>query len=164
MKLYQIIYLFSVTLLYAQSHPYAKIVYNDLVPQASALSYEYPAEDSHIQPDEVNFEDTDNETNVSQHASSDYVKEHIDHYGHPKYSFTYAVRDYHTGDIKSHFETRDGDVVKGHYYLIEPDGSLRTVYYHADKHNGFNAVVRKISPSEAQLQSENEAGVDNDDE
>ncbi|CAG9784928.1 unnamed protein product [Diatraea saccharalis] len=38
------------------------------------------------------------------------------------------------------------------YTVVEPDGSIRTVDYTADKHNGFNAVVHKtapISPHEA---------------
>ncbi|RZF32082.1 hypothetical protein LSTR_LSTR013886 [Laodelphax striatellus] len=62
---------------------------------------------------------------------------------HPKYAFEYAVADHHTGDTKSQHESRDGDVVKGSYSLIEPDGSKRTVEYTADDHNGFNAVVHK---------------------
>lgn len=40
----------------------------------------------------------------------------------------------------------------GQYTVVEPDGSIRTVDYTADKHNGFNAVVHKtapISPHEA---------------
>ncbi|KAJ8966925.1 hypothetical protein NQ314_003220 [Rhamnusium bicolor] len=40
-------------------------------------------------------------------------------------------------------EERDGDVVKGYYTVAEPDGTLRTVHYTADDHNGFNAVVEK---------------------
>lgn len=32
-------------------------------------------------------------------------------------------------------------MVKGEYTLLEPDGTIRTVKYHADKHNGFNAEV-----------------------
>lgn len=67
----------------------------------------------------------------------------------PKYSFKYGVNDYHTGDIKSQQESRDGDLVKGQYSLVEPDGSIRTVEYTADKHSGFNAVVRKTGPSKA---------------
>uniref|UniRef100_T1H7Q7 Cuticle protein n=1 Tax=Rhodnius prolixus TaxID=13249 RepID=T1H7Q7_RHOPR len=62
---------------------------------------------------------------------------------HPKYSFNYGVKDTHTGDIKHQSEERDGDVVKGQYSLVEPDGSTRTVDYSADDHNGFNAVVTK---------------------
>lgn len=48
-----------------------------------------------------------------------------------------------TGDSKAQEETRDGDIVKGSYSLIEPDGSRRTVNYYADPVNGFNAVVQK---------------------
>lgn len=42
---------------------------------------------------------------------------------------------------------RDGDVVKGHYTVAEPDGTLRVVHYTADDHNGFNAVVEKHGQS-----------------
>ncbi|RZF45294.1 hypothetical protein LSTR_LSTR014059 [Laodelphax striatellus] len=70
-----------------------------------------------------------------------------DYHTHPKYSFKYGVHDLHTGDVKSAQETRDGDVVKGQYSLVEPDGSVRTVKYTADKHNGFNAVVHKSGHS-----------------
>lgn len=58
------------------------------------------------------------------------------------YSFSYGVKDPHTGDIKSQWEKREGDVVKGHYSLMEADGSIRTVEYTADKVNGFNAIVK----------------------
>nr|CAD7458121.1 unnamed protein product [Timema tahoe] len=68
---------------------------------------------------------------------------HVDHYAYPVYKFDYAVHDPHTGDIKNQWESRDGDVVKGSYSLVEADGTLRTVDYTADKHNGFNAVVKK---------------------
>lgn len=56
------------------------------------------------------------------------------------------MSDLHTGDTKSQWETRDGDVVKGQYTVLEPDGSVRTVEYTADDHNGFNAVVKKTEP------------------
>lgn len=52
-----------------------------------------------------------------------------------------------TGDVKSQHEARDGDVVKGQYSLVEPDGSVRTVDYTADPVNGFNAIVSKSAPS-----------------
>lgn len=68
----------------------------------------------------------------------------VDEYDpHPQYSFSYDVHDGLTGDAKSQHETRDGDVVKGSYSLIDADGSKRTVDYTADPHNGFNAVVHK---------------------
>lgn len=53
------------------------------------------------------------------------------------------MNDHQTGDIKSQEESRDGDVVKGHYSIVENDGSVRTVEYTADKHNGFNAIVHR---------------------
>lgn len=62
----------------------------------------------------------------------------------PNYHYDYAVHDLHTHDIKSQWETRDGDKVKGEYTLIEPDGSKRVVSYTADKHTGFNAIVKNI--------------------
>lgn len=34
-------------------------------------------------------------------------------------------------------------MVKGSYSLVEPDGTVRTVHYTADDHNGFNAIVHK---------------------
>lgn len=62
---------------------------------------------------------------------------------HPQYQFSYSVSDPLTGDSKSQEETRDGDVVRGFYSLVEPDGSLRTVTYTADAVNGFNAQVNR---------------------
>ncbi|XP_046960813.1 cuticle protein 8-like [Vanessa cardui] len=73
--------------------------------------------------------------------------EHQDYYSHPKYEFQYNVEDHHTGDIKSQHETRDGDHVTGSYSLHQPDGSVRSVHYNADKHSGFNAQVDYSAPS-----------------
>nr|XP_023012031.1 cuticle protein-like [Leptinotarsa decemlineata] len=70
-----------------------------------------------------------------------------DYYSEPQYAFNYGVHDPTTGDVKSQKEVRDGDVVKGQYSLVEPDGSVRTVDYVADSVNGFNAVVSKSGPS-----------------
>ncbi|KAF7270918.1 hypothetical protein GWI33_016150 [Rhynchophorus ferrugineus] len=66
-----------------------------------------------------------------------------DYYAPAHYEFNYGVQDPHTGDHKSQHEIREGDVVKGSYSVAEPDGTLRTVHYTADPHNGFNAVVEK---------------------
>lgn len=66
---------------------------------------------------------------------------------HPRYAFEYGVNDPHTGDIKHQYEERDGDVVKGQYSLVEPDGSTRIVDYVADWENGFHATVRKEGPT-----------------
>ncbi|XP_059052333.1 calphotin-like [Achroia grisella] len=68
---------------------------------------------------------------------------------YPKYEYTYSVADGHTGDNKSQQEVRDGDVVKGSYSFHEADGSIRTVEYTADDHNGFNAVVHNTAPTAA---------------
>ncbi|CAH0557236.1 unnamed protein product [Brassicogethes aeneus] len=69
--------------------------------------------------------------------------QNVDYHAHPKYEWSYGVQDAHTGDHKSQHEVRDGDVVKGSYSVAEADGTLRTVHYTADDHNGFNAVVEK---------------------
>ncbi|CAB3243196.1 unnamed protein product [Arctia plantaginis] len=87
---------------------------------------------------------TDSKPSFDHHHISE--DQHVDYYAYPKYEFKYGVNDFHTGDIKTHHESRDGDVVKGQYTVVEPDGSIRTVDYTADKHNGFNAVVHKTAP------------------
>lgn len=89
------------------------------------------------------------------HAAPAYVHHaapaihHVAHepVAYPKYSFNYGIKDPHTGDVKSQHESRDGDVVKGSYSLVEPDGSVRTVDYTADDIHGFNAVVSKSAPT-----------------
>lgn len=60
---------------------------------------------------------------------------------HPRYAFEYGVNDPNTGDVKHQKEERDGDVVKGEYSLVEPDGNVRTVKYYADWETGFHAEV-----------------------
>lgn len=62
---------------------------------------------------------------------------------YPKYHFNYGVKDGHTGDIKEQEEERDGDVVRGSYSLVEPDGTVRKVQYSDDGHSGFNAIVTR---------------------
>ncbi|XP_017782996.1 PREDICTED: larval cuticle protein A3A-like [Nicrophorus vespilloides] len=62
---------------------------------------------------------------------------------HPQYSYGYDVQDSLTGDNKQQQETRDGDVVKGSYSLVDADGFKRTVEYTADPIQGFNAVVHR---------------------
>lgn len=68
--------------------------------------------------------------------------------GHPGYAFSYGVKDLHTGDVKSQWESRDEGIVKGHYSVLEPDGSIRSVHYTADGKNGFNAVVKTHGKSQ----------------
>lgn len=61
----------------------------------------------------------------------------------PQYTYAYNIEDSLTGDYKSQQESRDGDIVKGSYSVVEPDGNVRTVIYTADAVNGFNAVVQR---------------------
>ena len=70
---------------------------------------------------------------------------------HPQYKFSYGVDDRVSCNAKSQYEERDGDVLQGHYSVIDADGFKRTVHYTANPHNGFNAVVNreplvKLSP------------------
>ncbi|PSN37973.1 hypothetical protein C0J52_10430 [Blattella germanica] len=67
----------------------------------------------------------------------------VDYYAPAHYQYSYGVHDAHTGDVKEQSEQREGDTVQGHYSLVEPDGTRRTVHYTADPHNGFNAVVER---------------------
>jgi hypothetical protein len=70
--------------------------------------------------------------------------DHHDYHHHPSYKYEYGVKDAHTGDHKSQWEHRDGDVVKGEYTLDEADGTKRVVKYSSDKHGGFQAHVERI--------------------
>ena len=67
-----------------------------------------------------------------------------DYHAHPSYKFEYGVKDEKTGDEKSHWEHRDGDVVKGQYTLNDADGTKRVVSYSSDHKNGFKADVHNI--------------------
>lgn len=85
--------------------------------------------------------DDNDQENHEKHGAHDY-------YAYPKYEFEYGVKDPHTGDHKTHWEVRDGDVVKGEYTVAEADGSTRIVKYSSDGQNGFQAVVEKIGKAE----------------
>ncbi|KAF6212026.1 hypothetical protein GE061_012544 [Apolygus lucorum] len=80
---------------------------------------------------------------AAQYGHGHEHEEHYDYHAHPKYEFEYSVHDPHTGDVKEQHESRDGDSVKGYYSLKEADGTTREVHYTADKHNGFNAEVKR---------------------
>ncbi|KAI9581426.1 larval cuticle protein A2B-like [Glossina fuscipes] len=96
----------------------------------------------------VKYEWADKHVHHVHHDHHDYKPYHVDvehdYYSHPKYEFEYGVKDLKTGDIKKQWETRDGDLVKGTYSLKEADGTTRVVDYKADKHHGFNAVVKQL--------------------
>ncbi|XP_028030310.1 cuticle protein 8-like [Bombyx mandarina] len=72
------------------------------------------------------------------HIPHHHIPIHHDHYAFPEYKFAYSVHDHHTGDVKSQHELRHGDVVRGGYELIEPDGRFRKVEYKADDHTGYD--------------------------
>ncbi|KAG5879933.1 hypothetical protein JTB14_008398 [Gonioctena quinquepunctata] len=78
------------------------------------------------------------------HGHEGQHEEYVDYHAPAKYHYDYAVHDLHTHDIKSQWETRNGDKVKGEYTVVEPDGSKRIVSYTSDKHTGFNAIVKKV--------------------
>lgn len=75
-----------------------------------------------------------------QHSYS-HEPEHYD--DHPKYEYAYKVEDEHTGDYKEQHETRDGDVVKGFYWLLDADGYRRHVEYTVEGKSGFQAKVTR---------------------
>lgn len=87
---------------------------------------------------ELNNDDSnlDEATTILPGSSEDYDSR-------PQYTFAYDVRDSLTGDDKRQEEKRDGDLVKGQYSLVEPDGTRRIVDYTADDASGFNAIVSK---------------------
>ncbi|XP_017049051.1 trichohyalin [Drosophila ficusphila] len=90
-----------------------------------------------------NDRDDEDATTLAPSSSEDYDTR-------PQYSFAYDVRDSLTGDDKRQEEKRDGDLVKGQYSLIEPDGTRRIVEYTADDASGFNAIVSKQRLDEQQ--------------
>ncbi|BFF95470.1 trichohyalin [Drosophila madeirensis] len=90
-----------------------------------------------------NEDDDDDATTITPNSSEDYDTR-------PQYSFAYDVRDTLTGDDKRQEEKRDGDLVKGQYSLIEPDGTRRIVEYTADDASGFNAIVSNQRVDEQQ--------------
>ncbi|XP_055605929.1 uncharacterized protein LOC129754086 [Uranotaenia lowii] len=89
-------------------------------------------------------------------ASKDPLFGYAPEYGHPSYSFSYGVKDLHSGDVKSQWETRDDGIVKGHYSVVEPDGSIREVDYTADSKTGFNAVVKTHGPNAHPIHDEHD--------
>lgn len=58
-----------------------------------------------------------------------------------EYKYAYDIEDPTTGDTKSLHEVRQGNVVRGAYSVLDPDGTRRTVHYTADPKHGFKAVV-----------------------
>ncbi|KAL1497028.1 hypothetical protein ABEB36_008057 [Hypothenemus hampei] len=129
----------------------------------AAFAYPRIIYQDYVLPEENNSHNLHNNENIFEpqergYALSEDDSATIDFYSPPKYSFKYGVNDFHTGDIKSQQEFRDGDQVKGEYSVVEPDGSIRTVQYTAGKHSGFNAVVHRTLPIKQQEHIDDEPG------
>ncbi|CAH3820908.1 cuticle protein 7-like [Pieris brassicae] len=84
---------------------------------------------------------------VAHAAPIAFARDQVEEIAPAHYEFSYSVEDPQTGDHKSQHESREGDVVRGQYSLVQPDGAVRTVEYSADAHTGFNAVVHNSAPS-----------------
>ncbi|XP_038117331.1 cuticle protein 19-like [Culex quinquefasciatus] len=72
------------------------------------------------------------------HGHEDY------HHSHPSYKYEYGVKDSHTHDHKSQWESREGDHVKGQYTVDEADGTHRVVDYSSDHKTGFQPHVQRV--------------------
>lgn len=113
-----------------------------LIAVASAGSYSYVKRTDG--KESYGYESSGIESVAAQGGVESYNSDQKDFHAYPKYKFEYGVKDLKTGDHKSQWEIRDGDVVKGEYTLDEADGTKRIVEYHADGKSGFHAKVKKI--------------------
>ncbi|CAL4065480.1 unnamed protein product, partial [Meganyctiphanes norvegica] len=68
------------------------------------------------------------------------------------YDFGYGVKDEYSGLEFDHSEDSDGEVVRGSYSVVLPDGRTQIVTYQADAENGYRANVEYIG--EAQFPKE----------
>jgi len=57
------------------------------------------------------------------------------------YDFEWAVNDSESGNKYDHQESSDGDITRGVYRVLLPDGRTQVVSFTADAVNGYNAVV-----------------------
>ncbi|XP_076041947.1 uncharacterized protein LOC143025821 [Oratosquilla oratoria] len=57
------------------------------------------------------------------------------------FDFAYTVSDRYSGADFAHVSNSDGNVVKGEYRVLLPDGRTQIVNYVADDHNGYKAEV-----------------------
>ncbi|XP_066966803.1 cuticle protein 7-like [Macrobrachium rosenbergii] len=57
------------------------------------------------------------------------------------FDFEYAVNDRYKGLDFAHDSESDGNVVKGEYHVLLPDGRTQIVSYTADAYNGYQAEV-----------------------
>lgn len=59
----------------------------------------------------------------------------------PSYQFGFDVKDDEFTNYQNRKETREGNVIKGSYSVVDSDGFIRTVTYTADPKEGFKAEV-----------------------
>ncbi|XP_070494770.1 cuticle protein 21 [Chironomus tepperi] len=59
----------------------------------------------------------------------------------PSYQFGFDVKDDEFTNYQNRKESRDGNVIKGSYSVVDSDGFIRTVTYTADPKEGFKAEV-----------------------
>lgn len=78
----------------------------------------------------------------------------------PSYQFGFDVKDDEFTNYQNRKESREGNVIKGSYSVVDSDGFIRTVSYTADPKEGFKAeVVReptdiRVKVPKPQLQPE----------
>jgi hypothetical protein len=78
------------------------------------------------------------------HIYNDCVSSYFQHDHHEPgmpFDFNYAVKDDEYRVDQSHNAASDGDIVRGEYRVLLPDGRTQVVSYTADWKNGYNAVV-----------------------
>ncbi|CAL4116863.1 unnamed protein product, partial [Meganyctiphanes norvegica] len=76
-----------------------------------------------------------------------------DPYGNSKtkgmpYDFGYGVKDEYQGVEFDQNESSDGNVVRGSYTVLLPDGRTQIVTYEADHDNGYRANVEYIGEAQ----------------
>ena len=59
----------------------------------------------------------------------------------PSYQFGFDVKDDEFTNYQNRKESREGNVIKGSYSVVDSDGFIRTVTYTADPKEGFKAEV-----------------------
>ncbi|XP_064535251.1 serum response factor homolog A [Drosophila montana] len=108
-----------------------------------AIELSQLSKSSSLQQQQQQLRDLNNDDSNLDEATTILPSSSEDYDSRPQYTFAYDVRDTLTGDEKRQEEKRDGDLVKGQYSLVEPDGTRRIVDYTADDASGFNAIVSK---------------------
>merc|ERR1712142_731950 len=69
----------------------------------------------------------------------------------PPYEFAYRVQDAASGNDFGHSASSDGQMVRGQYHVLLPDGQLQSVTFTADQLNGYRVNVAGDSSSEEDI-------------